>query len=504
MPATTVTSPPEALMTPSLTVPTPLSPEQSSGSGRPTRRGEREHLLAAAGEIARALLAEQPRREVLQLIAGLARQGTSALLALVGTSTEGELLRVDAAAGPDGDRVAGRSIGLRAIADRVLVPGPDGTSSRADPGHRSDLTVSLGATPAGERRLLVVLGLPAARRAAAIRSLRVFADHTATALTLDDERVAAEQERLLQDRDRTASGLSELVVPLLFSAGLRLAGADGLLHDRSAQVRARLRAAADDLDEALVQVRTVALGPIPERAGGDHGRLEAEVPGPDVLGPDVVGPDVLGLDVRRPDVLAADLQRALSAGDDDVTASLRTVLATARASCPSCVAVSLGLDHDGRPTTVTATADPGCTHAASMAIRCATPDGVQTGSPVLLVFGTDGPALARLAADVAQLGTHRGRVTLGAPARIPPPSSADPVGTGQVADRTTVDRALGALLEQGWAPDEGRQELQRRADSSGAPLVRAAAVVLATLPGTPVRRRRPRGRPGVPPPSGHP
>jgi len=239
-------------------------------------------------------------------------------------------------------------------------------------------------------------------------------------------------------------------------------------------------------------------GPTPERPGGDrrHTTGHREIPrGP---GP---SPD----HVRHP--LGAGLLRALSGGGDDLAASLDTVLALARASCPSCVAVSLILDHGGRSTTVTATTDLGCTHAPSVAIRSlrAGPDPLGPGPAVLVVFATDALALARLAADIASLGTHRCRVALQAPARIPPPSSADVVGTRQLADRTMVDRALGALLEQGWVPDEGREELQRRADTAGTPLVRAAAVVLAALPGAPGppppgcrsppagRRRRPGG-----------
>lgn len=68
--------------------------------------------------------------------------------------------------------------------------------------------------------------------------------------------------------------------------------------------------------------------------------------------------------------------------------------------------------------------------------------------------------------------------------------------TGDTADRTAVDRALGALLEQGWLPTAGRRELRRRAGDAGASLVQAAADVLAALPGgspLPKAPRRPSG-----------
>lgn len=186
----------------------------------------------------------------------------------------------------------------------------------------------------------------------------------------------------------------------------------------------------------------------------------------------------------------ADVLRAVPGGADGVATSLDAVLAVARSVCPSCVAVSLTLGHQGRSTTVTATTDPACTRAASMSFRApaAVADGVEPGSAVLHVFATDPLALARLAADVAPGDTQQFRVTLRPTARVPPPSSADVVGSRELADRTTVDRALGALLEQGWSPDEGRRELQHRADTTGSPLVCAAAVVLANLPGAPSRR----------------
>lgn len=257
--------------------------------GSPDHR-QREYLLAASGELARALLAGQPRHDLLQLIACRARQATSAALVAVGTSTDGDLLSVDAADGPDSHRLHGRSIRLRPIAVEGPTSSPNGTRDPVGPAHRPSLALSLGATPAGPRRVLVVLGLPEAGRVASTRALRGFAEDPATALAFADERLAAEQGRLLQDRDRTAAGLSELVIPPLFAAGTGLAGADGLLPDRSAQARARLRQAADDLDQAIVQVRTVATGlpspdgPLPDavpttdHAGASAGIGEQETP----------------------------------------------------------------------------------------------------------------------------------------------------------------------------------------------------------------------------------
>jgi len=195
------------------------------------------------------------------------------------------------------------------------------------------------------------------------------------------------------------------------------------------------------------------------------------------------GPEQRPEQVRHPFV--ADLLRALPGPGGHVVASLDAVLLLARASCPSCVAVSLTLDHQGQLVTVTATMNPGHLRAPSMTVRLPrpSPNGPAQQPAVLVVFATDPPALARLAGDVTTLlDIDPRRISLAADAAVPP-TTAGRVLAGQLADRTAVDRALGALLEQGWVPTEGRRELQRRADDAGASLVQAAASVLAALSG---------------------
>lgn len=237
------------------------SPRTSGLAGRridPQDQGQREYLLAAAGELALALLSGQPTHDVLQLIATRARQGTTAALALIGSSTDGDLLVVEAAAGPDSDWLRGRSVLLTAM-------------------PVAGLALDLGETSDGARRVLVLLGLPAASRTASVRALRAFAEQAAQAFDLADQRAAVERQRLLQDRDRTATDLLELVIPHLFATGLRLAGADGLIHGQPEQARARVSRAVDDLDLAIAHVRTAALGlrTAPAQAGGPSGAVPA-------------------------------------------------------------------------------------------------------------------------------------------------------------------------------------------------------------------------------------
>ncbi len=188
--------------------------------------------------------------------------------------------------------------------------------------------------------------------------------------------------------------------------------------------------------------------------------------------------------------LVADLLQALPGGGGHVVASLDAVLLLARASCPSCVAVSLTVDHEDQPVTITATRSTGHRHAPSMTVRLPRPstNGPARQPASLAVFATDSVALAGLADDVtALLGIDPGRITLAAAAAVPQPTIAGLVLSEQLADRAVVDHALGALLEQGWLPTESRRELRRRADDAGVSLALAAVIVLAALPGVPPR-----------------
>lgn len=201
------------------------------------------------------------------------------------------------------------------------------------------------------------------------------------------------------------------------------------------------------------------------------------------------GSDPAPEQVRRQ--LVADLLHALPGVSGHIAAALDAVLLLACASCPSCVAVSLTVDHETQPVTITATRSAGHRDAASRTVRLPRPT---TGEParqpaVLVVFATDPVALAGLCDDVtALLEIDPGRITLAAAAAVPQKTVVGLVLAGQLADRAAVDQALGALLEQGWVPPEARRELRRRADDAGATLAHAAGTVLAALPGVPEQR----------------
>lgn len=462
------------------------------------RHGPQGRLLRADGGPARALLATQEPRTAPAQVLARTRQGTGAAQEL---TWPGLAWHLPAARGP------------------------------AEPASWSGLAGSAGSTPAGARHILLTRGRAATDRAGGTRARRATASTTGL---LPGGRVAVDPERVLPEHDRTASDLLELVIPCLGAAALRLAGADRLLHGEPEQARVRLRQAIDDLDATILQARTSALGlrlvpPGPgASARGHHARPSERSTGPprgpaggavatadrrergwrtSGTGPDRAGSraqqnqaNMTGRSMvangseqppdhdRHQDV--ADLLRALPGHGDQLVASLEAVLRLAHASCPTCVAVSLTLDHQGQPVTVAATLRAGHRHAPSMTVQLPRPttDGPARRPANLVVFATDARALARLAAaTTVLLELDPGRVTLTGAAAVPAPATAGPVLAGQLADRSVVDRALGALLEQGWVSTDGRDELQRRADRAGASLVQAATTVLAALPGLPPR-----------------
>lgn len=184
--------------------------------------------------------------------------------------------------------------------------------------------------------------------------------------------------------------------------------------------------------------------------------------------------------------LAADLLQTLPGGGDHIVESLDAILHLARASCPSCVAVSLTFDHENHSVTIAASESTRQWHAPALTVKLPPPStkGPARQPAVLTVFATDSAALTRLAADLtAVLRIDPSRITLAGPTPVPQAEAAEQVLSEQLGDRAAINRALGVLLDQGWAPTQGRSELQRRADNAGASLAHAAAGVLAALPG---------------------
>jgi signal transduction histidine kinase len=200
----------------------------------------RERWLAATAEITNLLLGEVRRTEALELVARRAREVSGAALVMVLLSDEddGELTIevVDGDASPAEVEELARQAAQPASAGVALVA-PLATS-----------TASYG--------LLVVAPGPDEPRPSDedVALLTSFAGQAALAL----ERARAVEEReqfvVLEDRERIARDLHDLVIQRLFAVGLQLQTAARLSARPEAEQR--INTAVDDLDTTIREIRS--------------------------------------------------------------------------------------------------------------------------------------------------------------------------------------------------------------------------------------------------------
>ncbi|MBG0561045.1 GAF domain-containing sensor histidine kinase [Actinoplanes aureus] len=213
----------------------------------------RQQWLAAAAEITGVLLGTVRRTEALRLIARRAREVAGAEMVLVLLhEEENARYRIEVAEGAD-------------LAGRVL---PADTRTFGQESYRlvGDLRAAAewpGEVPAGPalvaplagtdlpQGVLIVSG-PASTDDAAL--LASFAGQAALAL----ERARAQEERellaVLEDRERIARDLHDVVIQRLFATGMQLQGAVTSAGARPEVVK-RINAAVDDLDATIRDIR---------------------------------------------------------------------------------------------------------------------------------------------------------------------------------------------------------------------------------------------------------
>ncbi|MEV4459367.1 GAF domain-containing protein [Microbispora sp. NPDC049633] len=256
-----------------------------------TRR--RETWLRASAEITRSLLsgAETPR--VLTLIAGHARRMAAAdAVAILLPEEGGRTLRVVITDGEVvGAAARGRLLPVEgSLAGQVFVHAEPRVV--ADLGD-TDLITAVGEAAGAGAVCAVPLGAPGAVRGVLslgrrpgrvpfsrpeMCMLHSFAGHAAVALELDETRRDAERLGLLEDRDRIAKDLHDVVIQRLFAVAMTLTGAVRL--EEHPEVAARLRAAIDELDGTIRQIRTTIFAlRAPAGAPGLRARLVELVEG---------------------------------------------------------------------------------------------------------------------------------------------------------------------------------------------------------------------------------
>jgi hypothetical protein len=179
-----------------------------------------------------------------------------------------------------------------------------------------------------------------------------------------------------------------------------------------------------------------------------------------------------------PEQLAA-LSEALDEPGTDLRAVLTVLLDDLAAAVPSFLGLTITLDVEGGPVSLTAI-DPASADlaGASMSVPL---DPIARGVTGTVVFYADARgAFIELAADTRRALHLDGEVTLDAHISERGSGRAaalDPIALGNV---TAVNQALGVLLARGYPPEQARVELARLADQDGHTLPVAAQHLLGS------------------------
>ena len=255
----------------------------------------RRQWLQATQEITQVLLGEVDRTEALRLIARKAREvsgcDVAALLLADGRQDAMPSLILEVVEGIDATEIEGERILLEPglLAETLADDSPvivDDLAAEVGRG-RSRMPAELAAdlayavlvplsSPTGSGVLLAAQRRDATQLVTGfdVELISTFANQTALAL----ERVRAQQDRalvaVLEDRDRIARDLHDLVIQRLFASGLQVQGALELIG--RPDVRQTLTKVTDDLDSTIRDIRATIFE-LQHRA--DRSDLRADIRG---------------------------------------------------------------------------------------------------------------------------------------------------------------------------------------------------------------------------------
>ncbi len=228
----------------------------------------RERWLRASAEVTGKLLSGTDPGEVLDLVTGQAREMAGADLAVLALP-EGERrqLVIRHAAGENAARALGLVLPETSLSAEVLASGEPVTVAdfSADSRAAQVARERLGLGPAvlfplgtrGNVRGVLTVGrrpgsMPLAHPA--VEMVGSFAAQAAVTLELADARRHAEQVNVLQDRERIARDLHDLVIQRLYATGMSLQGALPLIS--RPEVTERVNRAVDAMDDTIKEIRS--------------------------------------------------------------------------------------------------------------------------------------------------------------------------------------------------------------------------------------------------------
>ena len=206
----------------------------------------RTEWRAANSEVLTALLSGADRIDVLEIVTSRTREVMGAQLVLLAI--------------PEGDSwgtAHGRDEERAVLAELEQALPVALSEQRAVPVRAADLEGL--ALPVGSVGVLVCLWreLPSEPQLA---DLELFGAQAAVALELAERRRQAERFAVLEDRDRIARDLHDLVIQRLFATGMLLQSAVRLTETAPDEVRHRVDRAVDELDGTIRELRSTIYG----------------------------------------------------------------------------------------------------------------------------------------------------------------------------------------------------------------------------------------------------
>ncbi|MEU4834596.1 GAF domain-containing protein [Streptosporangium sp. NPDC023615] len=231
-----------------------------------TRR--REMWLQASAEVTTGLLSGAEPQQVLTLVARRARELAGADIAMIMLPDRGrKALRVLIADGLDVEEIGRAEVSMEdSLAGRALRSGePLMVSVLSEAGLPDALADHLAVGPvaavplgaAGAVRGVLTLGKRPGRipfNPTELRTLHSFAGQAAIALELAEARQDAERLGLLEDRDRIAKDLHDVVIQRLFAVAMTLMSIVRFVEHPEASDR--LQHGINELDETIRQIRS--------------------------------------------------------------------------------------------------------------------------------------------------------------------------------------------------------------------------------------------------------
>lgn len=230
----------------------------------------RETWLKASSEVTTRLLSGAEPDEVLALMARRTREMSEAdVVAVLLPADDGDTLVGAVTECGDGETpagITGRQVAITGtLAGRAFLSGEPLMSNDSgddiDTGIEDELSVGpVAVVPigrAGAVRGVLWLGKRRGRMPfshAELEMFHAFAGQAAVALELAESRKNAERLGLLEDRDRIAKDLHDVVIQRLFAVAMTLMGAVRLVERPEAS--SRVQSAIDELDTTIRQIRS--------------------------------------------------------------------------------------------------------------------------------------------------------------------------------------------------------------------------------------------------------